>query len=116
MTVQFENTSNYAHAVRWYSVEGAPTIESKPWNLSPCSAKFSFVNGKLISVEVRGCVVKKDGSLSERFMEITSINMWSDTKWPDWLKRLRDFAVSEFKHNIQANGNKIVFEEVVAQA
>lgn len=111
MPIQFENTVNRSLAHRWYSIEGAPTVEYSQWTLSPCSAKFSFVDDKFTSVEVRGCVVRKDGSLSERFMEITTYHMWNQKDWPNWLKSLCQFAISEFTYKIKPNGNKIVYSD-----
>lgn len=116
MTIQFENTRNHAHATRWYSIEGADPIEYKVWSLAPISAKFDFIDGKFCGVEVRGCVVLKNGMLSTRFMEIVSIHMYNQEKWPDWMKRLRDFAITEFKYNIKVNGNKITNSEAVKVA
>jgi len=114
MAIQFENTRNLTQATRWYSVEGAPTIKYKQWTLSPCSAIFQFTDGKFVMVTVRGCVVLKNGALSERFMEIPTIHLWNPEKWPSWLLRLRDFAFSEFAHNTPVDGNKIPYEEEVS--
>jgi len=96
MSVTFTNTTTRVETNKWFSVEGAPTIEEKQsYKLLPVSARFTFVNGVFESILVSGAVVRKDGSVSDRLMGIAGIYKWNREDWPVWLRDVYAAAISD---------------------
>lgn len=100
MSVTFENTNIRTEVSRYYSIEGAPVLESfgvyTTTPVLPTSAKFVFVDGDFFTVDLYGKPIKKDGYPGERVIKVRDVYSWNQGAWPDWLKRLRDLAFSDF--------------------
>lgn len=105
MIIKFENTNVRTEIYRHYSIEGAPVLDSPGLYITtpviPTIAKFIFVDGDFFDVELYGRPVKKDGQPSERVIRVRDIYPWNQGVWPDWLKRLRDLAFSEFAGRVE---------------
>lgn len=107
----FENTNNQVQIIRWYSVDNDDDndVEALPngvhtnIKLMPYAAKFTFKDGDLSDISVYGKVVKKDGSLSDRKMQIPALYSWNRIEWPVWLFKLDKLARAEFAEVLRTN-------------
>lgn len=102
----FENTNNQVQIIRWYSVgevEALPNGVHKSIMLMPYAARFTFKDGDLDDISVYGKVVKKDGSLSDRKMQIPGLYSWNRIEWPAWMYALDKLARFEFAEVLRTN-------------
>ena len=97
--VAFESTSTMTQITKWYTVEGAPIIETSVngrtnlvRNFSPMSVRFIFVNDRCTDVFINAHTVRLSGEISERVMSVPDISVHDKRNWPEWLHELYKLA------------------------
>jgi hypothetical protein len=84
--VSFESTNVRTEITRWYTVTGAPIIETSVNGRSNLVRKFSPISVRFVFV---------DGEVSDRPMVVPEINMHDRKNWPKWLHELYTLACED---------------------
>ena len=100
--VSFESTNVRTEITRWYTVTGAPVIETSVngrsnlvRKFSPISVRFIFVDGDCCELFINSYTVRLNGEVSDRVMVVPEINMYDRRNWPKWLHELYTLACSD---------------------
>lgn len=96
----FECTSSKTTHERWYKVEGVPALEGGLNGIAPMVVRFTFIDGvDPATMFINGKLVKKNGEISERWQQVMGVYLWDQRNWPEWLKKVLNQAVADYKHD-----------------
>lgn len=102
--ITFENINNKIEITKWYSISGAPHMEHKDYaTFAPMSVRFVFVDGECNGVFINARIVRKDGSVGDRYQQVPYVFSWNQDGWPIWLSDVHQLACADMERDLKTS-------------